>query len=84
MGEGHSKPRNAESACATPVRSCPDAIIHPEFTLSAVELITACRAPSASTVTLAEGGTRSAGSMPNVIVCGTIGSGFVYSTVSPT
>lgn len=40
------------------MRSCPDAIIHPEFTLSAVERITACRAPSASTVTLAEGGTN--------------------------
>ncbi len=59
---------------ASPFRSCGAATMTPECTLSVVELITACRAPSTSTVTLAEGGMGFAGSIPNVMVCGVTGS----------
>ena len=57
-----------------PVRSCGAAMINPECTLSLGELITACSAPSASRVTLLEGGTGFGGSAPNVTVCGVTGS----------
>src|SRR5260370_4969402 len=43
-------------ACGTPLRSCAAGAMNPECTLSAVELIMACRAPSGSADTLADSG----------------------------
>src|SRR6266404_7735665 len=70
-------------ACANPMRSCGAATTNPECTLSNTEAIVACNAPPASVVTFPEGGTGFSGSVPNVIVCGVIGSSFVHSAVSP-
>src|SRR5262252_6851908 len=72
--------------CASPVRSSGAARSCPECTLSPGEVITACRAPSESTVTLGDGGalTGSRGSIPKVTVWLTVGPTFVHSTVSPT
>ena len=65
-------------------RSCGAGDKNPEFTLSEVELITACRAPSKVGSTFAEGGRGSAGSVPKVTVWLIDGSRLVHSTVSPT
>jgi len=55
----------------------------PECTLSEVELMVACSAPSASGLTLPEGGKGCAGSVPKVMVWGMLGSSLVHSTVAP-
>src|SRR5262245_25449413 len=65
-------------------RSCGDGERNPEFTLSVGEAITAPRAPSDVSDTLADGGRGSAGSAPKVTVWLIEGSRLVHSTVSPT
>ena len=50
--------------CARFARSCGAGDKNPEFTLSEIELIIACLAPSKVGVTFAEGGRGSTGSAP--------------------
>src|SRR5437660_2383329 len=69
--------------CGKPISSWGAETMKPECTLSEVEAMVACSAPSASTLTLSEGGNGSCGSVPKVIVCGMLGSSFVHSTVAP-
>src|SRR6266566_3116939 len=71
-------------ACGRPVRSCGASVMNPECTASEGELIMAWRAPSASTVTLAEGGIKlvGSGSGPKVMVWFVTASEVVHSTVA--
>src|ERR1700751_6324476 len=68
----------------SPARSWGAGDKNPEFTLSEVEPITACLAPSKVGVTFADAGRGSAGSVPKVTVWFMDGSKLVHSTVSPT
>jgi hypothetical protein len=80
MSEGDAEPRDAPSdACGSPISSCGAALMKPEFTLSAMVLIAAWRAPSASRVMFADGSLVLAGSTPKVMVCGVTGSVLISS-----
>src|SRR2546430_2475412 len=70
--------------CGNPMRSCAAATMNPEWTLSVGELMTACRAPSGSTVQAQAGGNWFGRFPPESLVCGGAGSFLGPSTVAPT
>src|SRR5579864_51087 len=67
----------------SPIWPSGEETMKPECTLSEVELMVACSAPSASGLTFDDGGIGLPGSSPKVMVWGMLGSSFVHSTVAP-